>query len=145
MLENCWCSESVEKSHYSVSALHGDVLGCSNTFTLIFHRSYPSAPLDKILPRVWQIFFEYYPINDFLPSTQSWVTKNQDHTSTLVSNDGGNAFAREYYAVRLDIPLPLLDPQSPFLRSDLLRSMVLETEAEVYSDLDTDVLRPVRD
>ena len=102
-----------------------------------------SAPLDEIPPRIWQIFFGYTPVNDFLPFIQSWVTKNQDYSYTLMSNDGGNAFARKYYADRPDILQPFLDLQFPVLRSDLLRYMLLETEGGVYSDLDTNVLKPI--
>ena len=104
-----------------------------------------SAPLDEIPPRIWQIFFGYTPVDDFLPFIQSWVTKNQDYAYTLMSNDGGNAFARKYYADRPDILQPFLDLQFPVLRSDLLRYMILETEGGVYSDLDTNVLKPVRE
>ena len=104
-----------------------------------------SAPLDEIPPRIWQIFFGYTPINDFMPFIQSWVTKNQDYAYTLMSNDGGNAFARKHYADRPDILHPFLDLQFPVLRSDLLRYMILETEGGVYSDLDTNLLKPVRE
>lgn len=80
-----------------------------------------------------------------MPFIQSWVTKNQDYAYTLMSNDGGNTFARKHYADRPDILKPFLDLQFPVLRSDLLRYMILETEGGVYSDLDTNALKPVRD
>ena len=104
-----------------------------------------TAALEEIPPRVWQIFFGYTPINDFLPFIQSWVTKNQDYAYTLMSNDGGNAFARKHYADRPEILKAFLDLQFPVLRSDLLRYMILETEGGVYSDLDTNALKSVRD
>lgn len=107
--------------------------------------SISSGPLEEIPPRIWQIFFGYTPIKDFMPFIQSWVTKNQDYAYTLMSNDGGNTFARKHYADRPDILKPFLNLQFPVLRSDLLRYMILETEGGVYSDLDTNALKPVRD
>ena len=104
-----------------------------------------SAPLEEIPPQIWQIFFGYTPIKDFLPLMQTWVTTNQDYAYTLVSNDGGNAFARKHYADRPDILKAFLDLKFPVLRSDLLRYMILEIEGGIYSDLDTGALKPVRD
>ena len=101
--------------------------------------------LDDIPPRIWQIFFGYTPLDDFAPALHTWIAKNQDYSYTLVSNQGGNDFARKYYADRHDILQPFLRLKFHVLRSDLLRYMILESEGGVYSDLDTVPIKSVRD
>lgn len=102
-----------------------------------------SPDLEEIPARIWQNYFATTKIDAFLPLIQSWITKNQDFAYTLISNDGANAFARKHYADRPEILQAFLDLHFPILRSDLLRYMVLESEGGVYSDLDTNALKPV--
>ena len=100
-------------------------------------------PLDDIPNKIWQIFFNYTPIDSYTDSIQTWITKNQDYQYTLVSAAGANAFALKNYANRREILYPFLSLRVPVLRSDLLRYMLLESEGGVYSDLDTAALKPV--
>lgn len=101
--------------------------------------------LDEIPPRIWQIFFGSTPLDDFADALQTWITKNQDYSYTLMSNQGADDFAREHYADRPDILETFLQLKFPVLRSDLLRYMILESEGGIYSDLDTVVDKSVRD
>ena len=101
--------------------------------------------LDEIPTRIWQIFFGYTPLDDFTPSLQTWVSKNQDYSYTLMSKEGGDDFARKHYADRPDILESFLQLNFHVLRSDLLRYMILESEGGVYSDLDTVAIKSVRD
>lgn len=101
--------------------------------------------LDEIPPRIWQIFFGYTPLDDFAPALQTWISKNQDYSYTLMSNEGANDFARKHYSDRPDILEPFLQLNFHVLRSDLLRYMILESEGGIYSDLDTVVAKSVRD
>ena len=80
-----------------------------------------------------------------MPMVDTWISQNQDYAYTLVSDEGGNAFAREHYADRPEILDPFLELRFPVFRSDLLRYMILESEGGVYSDLDTAARKPVRD
>ncbi|CAD6581389.1 MAG: hypothetical protein ASARMPRED_000598 [Alectoria sarmentosa] len=101
------------------------------------------TPLADIPTKIWQVFFNYTPIDAYSDSIQTWITKNQDYQYTLVSAAGANAFALKHYANRREILHPFLSLRVPVLRSDLLRYMLLETEGGVYSDLDTAALKPV--
>ena len=101
--------------------------------------------LDDIPPRIWQLFFGYTPLDDFAPAIQTWISKNQDYSYTLISNQGGDDFVRKHYAQRLDVLEPFLQLKYHVLRSDLLRYMILESEGGIYSDLDTVVIKSVRD
>lgn len=101
--------------------------------------------LDEIPPRIWQIFFGYTPLDDFAPALQTWISKNQDYSYTLMSNQGAEDFARKHYADRPEILEPFLQLKFHVLRSDLLRYMILESEGGVYSDLDTVAIKSVRD
>ena len=62
-----------------------------------------------------------------------------------MSKQGGDDFARKHYADRPEILTPFLQLKIHVLRSDLLRYMILESEGGVYSDLDTVVIKSVRD
>lgn len=117
-------------------------LGLSSTKV---NSSTAAIALDEIPQNIWQIFFGYTPLQDFAPSLQTWIARNQDYSYTLVSNDGANAFAREHYAERPEILQPFLDLKFSVLRSDLLRYMILESMGGVYSDLDTNAHKSVRD
>ena len=138
---------------YSISALlvilyiHLLISHDSSLFGLPQHPfSRPATNiLDRISPRIWQIFFGYTPLDNFVPSLETWIANNQDYAYTLVSSEGGDAFARKHYADRLEILQTFLDLSLPVFRSDLLRYMILESEGGIYSDLDTDAIKSVRD
>lgn len=114
-------------------------------FKATWLRSSAITPLEDIPQHIWQIFFGYTPLEDFAPSLQTWISRNQDYAYTLMSSDGADVFARKHYADRPEILQPFLDLKFPVLRSDLLRYMILESEGGVYSDLDTSALKSVRD
>lgn len=59
-------------------------------------------------PQIWQIFFGYTPLDEFASALQTWISKNQDYSYTLISNQGADDFAREDYADRPDILEPFL-------------------------------------
>lgn len=100
-------------------------------------------PLDDIPNKIWQVFFNYTPIDPYTDSIQTWITRNQDYQYTLVSAAGANALALKHYANRREILYSFLSLRVPVLRSELLRYMLLESEGGVYSDLDTTALKPV--
>lgn len=123
-------------------------------YFFIYHFPVGSGPLaqqplqpqlEEIPSRIWQIFFGYTPLDDFADALQTWISKNQDYSYTLMSNQGADEFAREHYADRPDILEPFLQLKFHVLRSDLLRYMILESEGGIYSDLDTVVIKSVRD
>ena len=105
----------------------------------------PRHQLEDIPSRIWQIFFGYTPIDDFTDALQTWISKNQDYSYTLMSNQGADEFARKHYIDRPEILEPFLQLKFHVLRSDLLRYMILESEGGIYSDLDTIVVKSVRD
>ena len=101
--------------------------------------------LEGIPPRIWQIFFDHDRLDDYAPALQTWILMNQGYTYTLMRSKGADEFVRKHYADRPDVLEPFLQLKLPVLRSDLLRYMLLESEGGVYSDLDTVVVRSVRD
>lgn len=123
-------------------------------YFFIYHGPIGSGPLaqpplqpqlEEIPSRIWQIFFGYTPLDDFADALQTWISKNQDYSYTLMSNQGADEFAREHYADRPDILEPFLQLKFHVLRSDLLRYMILESKGGIYRDLDTVVIKSVRD
>ena len=100
---------------------------------------------ERIPHKIWQIFFGYSPLNELAGMAMTWPLKNEDYAYTLISADGAERFARKYYSDRPDVLQTFLDIGVPVLRSDLLRYMVLEMEGGYYSDLDTTLIKPIRD
>ena len=105
-----------------------------------------TRPAAQDIPRnIWQVFLGYSEYEGLGKTIQSWVKENQDYSYFLVSKDGAEDFVKEYYAERPDIVKTFMDVQFPIFRADLLRYMLLEAKGGIYSDLDTTVLKPIRD
>ena len=106
---------------------------------------HPSTTLEDIPQKIWQIYFGYSPLSDVAEPLQSWITKNQDYSYTLINDKAGDSFVQEHYADRPDIRKAFLDLRFPVLRSDFLRYLLLNAAGGVYSDLDIASLTPIRD
>lgn len=96
-----------------------------------------------INPKIWQ--FDPW-VNKSVDGewVSSWVTRNPDHAYNLMKMQDSNDYVRRQFRrdnVVLDTYLRL---RSPALKSDLLRYLVLFAEGGVYSDLDTEVVKPIR-
>ena len=76
---------------------------------------------------------------------QSWVTKNIGYAYNLMTPSTAESFVRRTYRSEPRIVRVYQRLQSPSLKSDLLRFLVLLAEGGVYSDLDTDAIRGVDD
>ncbi|KAG7009456.1 initiation-specific alpha-1,6-mannosyltransferase [Physcia stellaris] len=107
----------------------------------------PAVPkVGEIPPKIWQIFLlGAAPLSETTNTVGTWISKNQDYSYTLVSNDGGKDFVRKNYALRPEISSPFLELRSPILHSDFLRYLLLEAEGGVYTDLDTTCTKPISD
>ena len=102
-------------------------------------------PLDEIPPKIWQTFGGRFPLSKFTPLLGRWISENPDYAYTMVSDEGANTFAHKHYANRPEVLQTFLDLRVPVFRSDLFRYMILESEGGVYSDLDTDPRKSIRD
>ncbi|KAK4152098.1 glycosyltransferase [Chaetomidium leptoderma] len=107
----------------------------------------------RIPPKIWQIMLprkqkkpeDKKPSADpkILEETPSWLVLNPDYAYTLVSEKGGEEFIQRHFA---DEP-KLLETYNALpnvgMRSDLLRYLLLNIEGGVYTDTDTEALKPI--
>ena len=122
-------------------------------FVYLCFRSEPpsSETLSKVnelveIPRkIWQVYFGYSKMGTQIELVGTWLLNNQDFRYTLVSNDGADDFARTHYHDQPDVLSTFLQLRFPVFRSDLIRYMILDSEGGIYSDLDTESIKPVND
>ena len=81
------------------------------------------------------------------PRTQSlvrsWIESNPDHRYELLTDRSAETYMRDRYAHRPDISDTFLAIQDPILRADLLRYTVMLSDGGVYTDIDTNPLKPI--
>jgi alpha 1,6-mannosyltransferase len=115
--------------------------------------SYEDAPLiikESLIPaRIWQIFLPT-PTNknavvdsETLKDTTSWLAKNPDYTYTLMRLDGGNRFVQEHFGKSEKVINTWNSLKNPGLKSDFLRYLVLYIYGGIYTDIDTEALKPI--
>ncbi|KAL8964523.1 MAG: hypothetical protein Q9197_006895 [Variospora fuerteventurae] len=123
------------------------------SFVLYSHLSYHPFPLatparqqEPLLPiptQIWQINFDHPQYNELRPAIESWDHLNPQHSHTILTEATARDIVQKHYA---DDPKTLktyLDLHSIILKSDYLRYLVLAAVGGVYSDLDTDAVKPI--
>ena len=73
----------------------------------------------------------------------SWLTLNPTHTYHRLSQAGAVDFLKAHYTDRPDLVDLYASLRVPALAADLLRYLVLAAQGGVYSDIDTEALKPV--
>ncbi|KAL9007617.1 MAG: hypothetical protein Q9173_007155 [Seirophora scorigena] len=115
-------------------------------FSAAHHRAAHHPAIQPLLPipkQIWQINFEH-PLYDQLGSAiDSWPHLNPNHTRTILTEAAGRDLIRELYADDPQRMNSYLELKSRILRSDYLRYLVLAAVGGVYSDLDTDAIKPI--
>ncbi|KAL8747294.1 MAG: hypothetical protein Q9190_000800 [Brigantiaea leucoxantha] len=100
-------------------------------------------PLKPISNNIWQINLGEPLSSECGDSISSWIQKNPQHSYTLLTNDGANQYIKSHYDSNSPVRKAFLELQNPILRSDFLRYIVLATEGGIYSDVDTDPIKPI--
>ncbi|KAL9020283.1 MAG: hypothetical protein Q9185_002464 [Variospora sp. 1 TL-2023] len=106
-------------------------------------RARQQEPLLPIPKKIWQINFDHPQYNDLGPAMDSWDRLNPQHKHTILTEATARDIVQKHYA---DDPKTLktyLDLHSMILKSDYLRYLVLAAVGGVYSDLDTDAVKPI--
>ena len=116
-------------------------------FSSYFSPPLPRAPSDRSIPhKIWQVYFspqDQQLDRQIFHDTSSWLAQNPDYTYTLFGSRGANDYVTTYYAHRQDIVSAFSALNTPVLRSDFLRYLILANEGGTYSDIDTVVQKPI--
>lgn len=120
-------------------------VGSRTTAALLSHADIAHPPL---VPRkIWQILLPMpasveakgIPLSD----SETWLNKNPGYTYTLLGAEGAESFIKLHYSNRPEVLETFNALENPAMRSDFLRYLVLLKEGGVYSDIDTEAIRPV--
>lgn len=76
---------------------------------------------------------------------QTWITKNAGYAYTLMSPESAEMFVCDKFRHNPRLVKTYRSLQSPSLKSDLLRFLILLAEGGIYSDLDTEAVRRAED
>ncbi|KAL8947231.1 MAG: hypothetical protein Q9222_006467 [Ikaeria aurantiellina] len=105
----------------------------------------PRQVLDPIPKKIWQINFSHPRYELLKKSIRSWEKKNRKHKHKLLDAKAGRKIIWKHYRNNPEIINTYFDLRSPILRADYLRYLVLAAEGGVYSDLDTEAIKPIQD
>ncbi|KAJ9137854.1 Glycosyltransferase, DXD sugar-binding motif protein [Pleurostoma richardsiae] len=106
-----------------------------------------AARLPHIPPKIWQIFLDFTPSAISMPYVHSWITKSPSHSYTVLDSAGALALVVKLASTPgRSHMLPLFYAMSRrVLRADFLRYLILALEGGVYSDADTQMVRPLHE
>ena len=125
-----------------------------------YHTSFPtpdveilafntSNRLPLIPPKIWQTYLSYSPgaLAGYALPIHSWISKSPSHSYTVLDGQGSLAIvsklAKDPKHAHI---LPLFYAMSRrVLRADFLRYLLLAIEGGVYSDIDTELLKPIHE
>lgn len=77
-------------------------------------------------------------------SVQSWIINDPDFRYTLFSDAGANGFVTQHYPTQSHTHSTFFEINTPVLRADLLRYMLIESEGGYYGDVDTTLHKPIK-
>jgi alpha 1,6-mannosyltransferase len=105
--------------------------------------------LPHIPPKIWQIYLSFSPdeLSSYKSPMHSWISQSPSHAYTILDGQGSLAIVSKlakdpkhanmlssFYAMSRRV-----------LRGDFLRYLLLAIEGGVYSDIDTELLKPIHD
>lgn len=108
-----------------------------------------SSRLPHIPPKIFQIFtsFSSEAMEPYIYNINSWIVHSPSHTYSILDGAGALSIISKLSKspVHAHI-LPLFYSMSRrVVRADFLRYLVLAVEGGVYSDIDTELVKPIHD
>ena len=103
---------------------------------------------DDAFPRkIWQTW-EQYPqdMNDeYQRLSKTWTDLNREYRYELLTSESATTYVQDHFKSEPRIVQNFERLGDAILRADMIRYLTLLAEGGVYSDMDTDCTRPVRD
>ncbi|KAI1265436.1 hypothetical protein F5Y18DRAFT_386538 [Xylariaceae sp. FL1019] len=104
----------------------------------------------RIPPKIWQILFPHpnSPVDvpfdpQVLVDTPSWLTLNPGYSYILVGQREADYFINTHFSADAKLLSAWEAITNPGVKSDLLRYLMLYIEGGVYTDIDTEALKPI--
>ncbi|KAI0471186.1 hypothetical protein F4859DRAFT_505087 [Xylaria cf. heliscus] len=139
---------------------------CKGDYALVeplTNGSFPAAPTSpkhtspftfsrghRIPPKIWQIMLPHptRPSDtaskaESLTDTPSWLALNPGYGYVLVGEDEADDFISTHFSGDKKITKAWRNLKNPGVKSDLLRYLILFIEGGIYTDIDTEALRPI--
>lgn len=105
--------------------------------------------LPQIPPKIWQIYLSFSPdaLASYVLPIHSWVSMSPSHTYSILDGEGSLAIISKLASSPAHAHiLPLFYAMSRrVLRADFLRYLLLAIEGGVYSDIDTELTKPIHE
>lgn len=107
-----------------------------------FSREFP-----RKIWQTWQTFERDSPgiSEEYQRFQKTWIDQNREFRYELLTSESSSTYVREHFRHRPHIIETFERLGDPILRADLIRYLTLLAEGGVYSDLDTECSRPIRD
>jgi alpha 1,6-mannosyltransferase len=108
-----------------------------------------SNRLPYIPPKIWQAYLSYSPgvLAPYAFPIHSWISKSPSHSYSILDGQGSLAIISKLAKLPKYAHIPPLFYSMPrrVLRADFLRYLLLAIEGGVYSDIDTELLKPIHE
>jgi hypothetical protein len=122
------------------------MLRCSKWLTLGFHPTKTALPIPH---KIWQLWIHptKQPSHDWRDSSHAWVHLNPDwdYVFATLNHSSARAWVGDVFRHRPDVVDAFTRANETIQKADLLRYLWLLEEGGVYSDLDAQCAKPVRD
>lgn len=106
----------------------------------------PGTRRPNIPKNIWHVFLHKQEINPNLrPAIHSWAELNPDHDYHLVETVQATDILFDLYKDRPDIVHTFQKLESTVMRADFLRYVLLARHGGVYTDVDTQALKPINE
>ncbi|KAL8934127.1 MAG: hypothetical protein Q9216_006060 [Gyalolechia sp. 2 TL-2023] len=99
--------------------------------------------LQPIPKKIWQINFKHAPSSKLEPFIASWKNSDAEYQHTLLDEQAAKDVVDRHYGKDAEASKTYHELGSWILRSDYLRYLVLAAEGGIYSDIDTQVVKPI--
>ncbi|KAI6831956.1 hypothetical protein KC332_g5864 [Hortaea werneckii] len=114
------------------------------------HNSEPAwkrATSQSLPHKIWQTWKTApHGLNEeLIKLSKSWIDMNPDYRYELVTDDASVTYVRERFNHRQDIIEVFEQTTDRVLRADLTRYLTLLGDGGVYTDIDTDCTKPIRE
>ncbi|POR31864.1 Alpha-1,6-mannosyltransferase Och1 [Tolypocladium paradoxum] len=118
----------------------------------IHDNTHQHEPSRSLLPRkIWQIYLappnadkSSFEIDaEQVADAASWVARNPDYEYVLMGDKGAEEFIQQNFKKGSTLSTILRELKNTGIKSDLLRYLILSIKGGVYSDIDTEALKPI--
>jgi alpha 1,6-mannosyltransferase len=126
----------------AANSVAGQDRDTQTTFTSPKQLSLPLAPFTDFPRLIWQTG-STDGIAKYRKQSSTWTKLNPSHNHTILTDSAADEFVHNHFKHRPSITQFWDTLETPVLRADLLRYLLMLSRGGVYSDIDTSCLEPI--